>query len=150
MLPEQKVLFKRDGTYAINQTNGYFELIKKTIVTGKDTAIYCGMVPLYWNYGINNKYLQSKFPLDNLELRYVPDLTEGTIKINTGAEKTLIFLQEKAKANNIMEFMPLMLRIMGIVFFLIWLNVLSLHIVKDKGWQKMHLAKIRALSAEKL
>ncbi len=136
MLPDQKVLLNNDGAYAKTQTNGYFEVIKKTIVTtNKDTVIYCSMVPLYWNYGINNKYLQSKFPVDNLELRYVPNLTKGSISINTGSGNHLIYLQENAKPNTFLESMPLMFRIMGIEFFLIWLNILSLHIVKDKGWR---------------
>lgn len=135
MLPDQKVLLYKDGIYTINQTNGYFEVVKKTIVHGKDTIIYCSMVPLYWNYGINNKYLLSKFPVDNLELRYIPNLTKGSISIKTGTGKNLFYLQEDAKPSTTSEFIPLLFKIIGIVFFLIWLNILSLYIVKEKGWQ---------------
>jgi two-component system, NtrC family, nitrogen regulation sensor histidine kinase NtrY len=135
MLPISRYLLQKDGTYSTTQTNGYFEFIKKTILINSDTVIFCGMIPLYWNYGINNKYLQSKFPFDNIEKRYAPNQINGPIKINNSEGKVLLSLQENEKANTTLEVLPLLLRIMGIVFFFIWLNLLSLHISKGKGWQ---------------
>ena len=134
MLPDPNDLFKTDGSYTKVQTNGHFELIKKTILLDGRQIVCCGIIPIFWNYGISNKYLQSKFPIDDLEKRYV--VGNGNLVVKNREGKILLTLHEKINPNDNPGTLPVGLRILGIIFILIWVNALALDIVKGKGWQK--------------
>jgi two-component system nitrogen regulation sensor histidine kinase NtrY len=54
-------LKQNSGNYVVHNQNGVFELLKRTITIDKQQYIIAGLVPLYWNYFIQNNYLHSQF-----------------------------------------------------------------------------------------
>ena len=137
MLPAQKDLEKRDGKYFEKYKNGYFEFIKKTYARNGRQIIVCAVVPVYWKYFIDNKYLKPGFEtIDNIEKRYEVVTDKADVYIKNGDGKTLFGLIEKKDGHIPPGNFSIILRLVAIVFFLIFLNVFSLEIVRERGWVK--------------
>ena len=136
MLPDEKDINRPDGAYPTIHTNGYFEFIHKTVLLKGQTIVVCGMIPVYWNYGITNKYLQPKFPISDLEKRYAVATSNTDFNIKSGDGKILFWIQQKDVAKDNPSTLPLVMRILGVVFFLVWLNVVSLTIAHFNGLNK--------------
>ncbi len=50
-----------DSVLSVNYPNGLFELLKKKVLVNGQLYIVAGLVPLHWQYFIDNKYLPSQF-----------------------------------------------------------------------------------------
>ena len=133
MIPEIKDLIVKDGSFATVHVNGYFEFLKKSHVINNKAVVACGMVPIYWNYGINNKYLHSKFSIAGIGERYTIAKTDTKIKLTNGEEKNLFSLQEKENVPS-KDMMNFFLRMFAIIFLSIYINILSLDILRSKDW----------------
>ena len=64
-------LKQHDGNYVVTYQNGIFELLKRTVTINKQRYIIAGLVPLYWNYFIQNNYLHKQFgPFRSIDKLY--------------------------------------------------------------------------------
>ena len=135
VLPESRDLEKPDGKYYSVYTNGEFEFIKKTFYIKDQQVVTIGLIPIYWNYFFKNKYLQSGFPADpNIEKRYETVSSNAKFYIKNGDGKPLFGLQEKKRGPNTSPgAWSLTLRILSVIFVLIFINVADLEIVQAKG-----------------
>ncbi|HEX8461883.1 MAG TPA: hypothetical protein VF623_10650, partial [Segetibacter sp.] len=137
VLPDQKDLYKRDGKYLAVHENGYFEFIKKSFSYHNKSFVACGIVPIYWKYFINNQYLQQRFgAIKNIEKRYDIATEKATIYIYSGDAKPLLGLVEKRGSFDEPGSISLVLRLLAVLFLLIFINVFSFELVKEKGWVK--------------
>lgn len=89
-------LKKQDSVLVVHYPNGLFELLKKKISVKGQPYIIAGLIPLHWQYFIENNYLPSQFAgvahLDKL-YRFSDNAYTGTsVKSNTG--KTLFYIEK--------------------------------------------------------
>ena len=138
VLPDSKDLLKPDGKYFVQYPNGQFEFIKKSFLFKKTLVITTAIIPVHWDYFFENKYLRAGFPgLGDVENRYQVVTTKAQYKVKNGDGKVLFGLNEKKKVE---EGSPgswsLSLRILAIIFVLIFVHVCAFDIVHEKGWVK--------------
>jgi len=138
MLPDVQDLEKKDGTYYSVYPNGEFEFIKRTFVLKGRQVVTVALIPVHWNYFFENKYLQSGFPAaPGIEKRYEVVHANADFYIKNGNGRALFGLSERKKPQVVSPgAWALSLRILAIVFVLIFLNVVAFEIVHKKGWVK--------------
>lgn len=138
VLPENKDLLKADGKYFVQYSNGQFEFIKKTFFFKGKQVVAAGVIPVHWDYFFENKYLHSGFPaLGDVENRYQVVTSHAQFYVKNGDGKILFGLNEKRKVQNDSPGMwSLSLRVLAIIFVLIFMHVCAFDIVYKKGWLK--------------
>ena len=140
MLPEHKDLIKADGKYYTVHQNSSFEFIKKTIFINDKKVIVAGLIPIFWNYFFQNQYLQSEFEaLPGIDKKYQLTTGPANISIKNGDGKVLFGLTKKktvqAEADD-PGGVSIALRVLAIIFVLIFINVYAFDIVQSKSWRK--------------
>lgn len=138
VLPESRDLQKPDGKYFSEYSNGDFEFIKKTFYVKDQKVVTVALIPIYWNYFFTNKFLRSGFPVNpNIGKRYEITAINANVYIKDGDGKPLFGLREKkvVEEKNL-DVWSLSLRILSVIFILIFINVTALEIVGRKGWVK--------------
>lgn len=138
VLPANEDLAKPDGKHYVSYNNGKFEFVKKTVLLKGRQVIVAGVIPLHWDYFFKNNYLQSGYPtLPDVENSYDLVDTGAQFYVRNGDGKVLFGLKEK-KDKKIDEGSPgkwsISLRIIAIIFVLIFVNVCAVEIVNKKGW----------------
>ncbi|MDQ6812736.1 MAG: hypothetical protein M3040_03195, partial [Bacteroidota bacterium] len=138
VLPDNKDLIRADGKYLVKYSNGQFEFVKRTFLFQGKQVLVVGIIPVHWNYFFVNKYLRSGFPaLGEVENQYEIVSTKAQYHVRNGDHRILFGLNEKKK---IEETNPgvwsLSLRILAIIFVLIFIHVCAFDIVHNRGWIK--------------
>ncbi len=138
VLPESRDLEKPDGKYFSVYPNGQFEFIKKTFYLKNKQVVTVALIPIYWNYFFKNNYLQSGFPTDrNIGKRYEIASANAKFYIKNGNGKPLFGLQEKKRVPETTPgALSLTLRILSVIFVLIFINAAALETVQTKTWVK--------------
>lgn len=138
VLPAASDLERPDGKYFAEYPNGQFEFLKKTINLNNRPVITAALIPIRWNYFFKNNYLKSGFAAsDNIEQQYAIVSSNAQFYVKNGDGKPLFGLSAKTRQNN-----PhpgagsLILRVLSIVFVLIFLNVYAFDVVHEKGWAR--------------
>jgi signal transduction histidine kinase len=144
ILPEARDLQKPDGKYFSKYANGEFEFIKKTFYLKNRKVVTAALIPVYWNYFFINNYLQSGFPANpNIGKRYEIVSDNAEVYIKTGEGKPLFGLKQKKRVEDSNESVwALTLRILAVIFVLIFINAAALEVVQIKGWVKGLLALV--------
>lgn len=138
VLPESKDLEKPDGKYFLIYPNGEFEFIKKTLYLSDKEVVAAAIIPVYWNYFFKNNYLQSGFPANaNIEKRYQIVSSNARVYVKNGDGKVLFGLKEKKRIQeNYTSAWSLALRVLSVIFVLIFINVVAYEFVQTRGWIK--------------
>ena len=88
-----------DSAFAVNYANGLFELVKKKVLVNGRMYIIAGLIPLHWQFFLENKYLPSQFAGSgniNKLYRLSTNAYEATaIKNRNG--KTLFYIERITK-----------------------------------------------------
>ena len=89
-----------DSCRVVSYPNGLFELLKKKVTVNGHPYIIAGLIPLHWQYFIQNKYLPAQFGgtvhIDKL-YRLANNAYTGTA-VKNSAGKTLFYIERSAKA----------------------------------------------------
>ena len=135
VVPQDKDLLKPDGKYFEVYPNGEFELIKTTVKLLQSKAVLVAMIPIRWNYFVKTSYLKTEFAgIRSLEKRYGLVTTGSTVNIKNGDGKVLFGLKEIQKRNKTYyDSYSLTLRILALIFVLIFVNVLAGDLSKKVG-----------------
>jgi two-component system, NtrC family, nitrogen regulation sensor histidine kinase NtrY len=138
VIPEEKDLTRLDGKYFSSYPNGQFEFIKKTLYLNGRQVIVAGMVPIHRSFFLKNNYLRDEFVgIKNIESFYsiVPD--NALVYVRNGDGKVLFGLKEKGRTHNDNPgWLSLTLRVIAIIFVLIFFQVTSYDVVQKRGWVK--------------
>ncbi len=88
-----------DSAFAVNYPNGLFELVKKKVLVNGRMYIIAGLIPLHWQYFIENKYLPSQFAGNNhiSKLYQLSTNAYESTAIKNGDGKTLFYIQRITK-----------------------------------------------------
>ena len=131
-----KDLKKADGSYPVQYQNGLFELVKQTRQYKGATYIIAGLIPLHWEYIVQNAYLQSSFAGDpSLEKFYEINSSDtGTPVYNSTGQVLYHFSQKKDVDIDRPDGWSIALRVFAIILFFIFINAVSTELVKEKGF----------------
>ncbi|MGI8950417.1 MAG: ATP-binding protein [Chitinophagaceae bacterium] len=129
-------LLKTDGNYAVQYHNGFFELIKKTVEIKGKNYFFTNLIPIRWDYFIENKYLRSEFAgFPEIEKLYqISKNNSGTPVKNS---KGIILFKIEKKPNVFVyqsNIFSITLRVLAILFFLAFIHFLASDIVIQKNF----------------
>lgn len=129
-------LKRADGNYAVYYSNGLFELIKRNIAYNKEAYIVAALLPLRWNYFIQNDYLQSGFTrFPAIENLYELSRIQQGIPIRNTDGKVLFYLERKASvSSDTPNAFSIVLRIAAMIFFLFFINNVAKEITLHKNF----------------
>jgi len=134
--PDEAILTSADSSYISLLANGWYVINKKTISAGKGLAYkIISLIPVKWDYYIQNKYLQNSFAaVYTLENEY---------EINTHADGTavrsidghVLFYLHTTGASIILHdnIVSLLLRIIAALCVLLYIHVVANFYVAKKG-----------------
>ena len=133
VVPQASDVLRPDGKYFVVYPNGEFELIKTTLKQSR--AVLIAMIPVRSNYFVKTSYLKTEFAgISSLEKRYELVTTGSTVDIKNGDGKVLFGLKEIDKKNKVYyDVYSLTLRILALIFVLIFVNVLATDVSKKVG-----------------
>ena len=124
---------KKDGNYFINYQNGDFELIKRTIQTGSMKALLVAVLPIRWDYFIENKYLKISFDgFEGLENKYIISNDSLALPIENSLGKKLFSIKLK-DTDSLFEYdvVSIILRTLAIILILFFFNNLAKEIAEN-------------------
>lgn len=129
---------RKDGNYFLKHQNGSFELIKKTIRLNGQSFFVVALLPVKWDYFIENKYLISDFEgfpaLDN-QYAISTDSTAFHIHSINGKDLFKIKLKDE-KYTSDYDLFTILLRTIAILFLFFYLHVIAIDISSDKNIKK--------------
>ena len=125
-------LSRDSGYFFQKQQNGDFEMLVKTIQIGDSSLKIVGMIPIRWDYFIENKYLQSRF-------EGFPDLNKqyevSAIPIQNGLGTVLFKIKMKEGKSFISyDGITLVLRTLAMLLLLLFLHAMAEELVREKGF----------------
>ncbi len=84
-----------DSILTVKYPNGLFELQKKKVLVNGRPYIIAGLIPLHWQYFIENKYLPSQFAgVNNIDKLYrLSDNAYEATAIKSSTGKTLFYIE---------------------------------------------------------
>lgn len=131
-------LKKPDGTYYQKLQNGEFELLVKHIQLEKQSLLLIGMLPIRWDYFIENKYLQSRFDgFKDLSKQYEVSTAPTAIPILNASGVELFRIQLiEGKSFIAYDIITLVLRTIAIVLLLLFMNAIGEDLVRGQGFWK--------------
>ncbi|MDQ2753237.1 MAG: hypothetical protein M3R72_09475, partial [Bacteroidota bacterium] len=84
-----------DSIITVKYPNGLFELLKKKVLVNGKPFIIAGLIPLHWQYFIENKYLPSQFAgVTNIDKLYrLSDNAYESTAIKSSTGKPLFYIE---------------------------------------------------------
>ena len=129
-------ILKQDSSYIVNYQNGIFELIKKKVAYKNINYIFCTLVPVRWQYFMQNEYLEKSFAV-HAEIGNSYELTAS----NTGSPvknskgQILFGIREKEESNtDLPGRFSLFLRITALIFLFVFVSNIASEIVRNKNF----------------
>lgn len=133
VLPEDLGL--SDGFHAVKYKNGFFELLKKTIVFDSQEHIVAALVPVYWDYSIETSDVQRKFAVPHLEKRYDLSLDSGLVAVRNSLNETAFYLGDNdATSPDQPGDLSLILRLIAIMLLMIFVNSVATVLAERSGF----------------
>lgn len=140
VLPSDIVLHATGSTGFVKLDNGYY--VWRKLHAAKILTV--ALIPVKWNYFVNNKYLQNTFVAGNqLERKYdiAKEVTGEVVKSVDG--DALFYLTEKSgKAVSKNNMVAVWFRILAAILLLLFIHLLATNIAVDKGLAKALMALI--------
>lgn len=132
-------LYRQDSSWFSVKRNGEFEILKSTVDIGNKKLLVLGMIPIRWSYFIENKYLHSDFAgFEGLDEQYELSTVSGAdvLPVYNGAGRELFGIKLKQGKSFISyDSITIFLRVLGIVFLLVFLNALAVEVIAKNGFK---------------
>jgi two-component system nitrogen regulation sensor histidine kinase NtrY len=135
----QDDLYRQDSAWFSVKRNGEFEILKSILPVKDGQLLVIGMIPIRWSYFIENKYLHSDFAgFEGLDEQYELTTLAGpdVLPIVNSAGKELFGVKLKqGKSFIAYDSFTILLRILSIVFLLIFLNSVTTELITVHGFK---------------
>lgn len=120
-----------EGYHFVTHRNGEFELVRKNIRHRGQLYTIFALIPIRWNYFIENKYLRTHFAgFDHLEEQYEITDHPQAIPITTGFGQVLFNIQLKAGKEFIQyDAITIILRLLAMLLLLAFLYNIAAEMV---------------------
>jgi signal transduction histidine kinase len=134
-LPTDEMLVKLDGEYMESLPNGQFELIRRKVSLKETNLLICALVPIRWDYFIENDYLKKGFvDQPNIEKNYKISSGPTDIPIINLKGNTLFYLEKKTNSGTGgSDWITILLRILGTMLILFYIHMLGLGVARRFG-----------------
>ncbi|HYK47183.1 MAG TPA: hypothetical protein VEV83_18535, partial [Parafilimonas sp.] len=132
MAVQDEDLSRKDGHYIVKYQNGTFEFIKTTLTRRNLTYYFCTLIPIRWQYFMENEYLQPKFAVHE-EIGNTYEITNASngSPIRNSDEQIILRVREKNESQTDSPGgFSIFLRVIAIIFFLIFINNVSAETVR--------------------
>ncbi|BAV04705.1 His Kinase A (phospho-acceptor) domain-containing protein [Filimonas lacunae] len=129
-------LDKPDGSYNAVYQNGFFQLIKHSFQKDGRTHILITLIPIHWDYFIENKYLHKEFAnYPNIENLYAISEDGTGIPIHDAANEVVFHLKQKdAVSFDQPDTWSIALRVLAMLFLMAFINGLASEAVRERGF----------------
>lgn len=136
MYVSREELKTAQGHSFVDNQNGEFELLVKNVSVRGQSYIVMGMIPIRWSYFMENKYLRTEFAgFDRLNEQYEISDNNNALAVKSGDGKVLFHIQLKTGKSFISyDAVTVILRVLAIIFLLIFLQVLAQETVLRYGF----------------
>lgn len=133
-------LYRQDSSWFSVKRNGEFEIVKYNLQLGNKKLLVLGMIPIRWSYFIENKYLHSDFAgykeLDN-QYELVTVAGDDVLPVYNSNGKALFGIRLKPEKSFLSyDTITILLRVLAIIFLLIFLHSLSVELMQKNGFRK--------------
>ncbi len=125
---------RKDGNYFLKHQNGSFELIKKTIHLKGQSFFVVALLPVKWDYFIENKYLISDFegfPALDDQYAISSDSTAFHVHSIDGKDLFKIKLKDEKYIADY-DIFTILLRTFAILFLFFYLHVIATDVSSEK------------------
>ena len=129
-------LYNADGNYIVNYQNGVFEFIKKTIVWNKTTYFFCSLIPVHWQYFLQNEYLKSSFAVHQ-EIGNTYKITDNFdgAPVKNSDNKILFAIKEKKESHtDIPGSFSILLRVIALIVLFVFINNVAAEIIRQQNF----------------
>jgi signal transduction histidine kinase len=125
-----------EGSYFISHQNGDFEMLVQKIQFRQKHFLLIGMIPIRWDYFIENKYLKSGFDgFPDLSRQYEIANSNRSLPVLNGKGKELFSIQQKEGKSFIgYDSVTLFLRTLAIILMFLFIHAIAEEVVKTKGF----------------
>lgn len=134
-------IHKPDSIFLVQYQNGTFECIKQTLLINNAPYTIAALIPIHWQYFIENKYLKNSFTdypeIDNLyEITFKPN----SYAVTNSSGNPIYYLNKKEKNNNTnTNLYSLLLQLAAVVCLLFYFHFLCINVLRKKGFKKSFL-----------
>lgn len=138
-LPSDEMLVKPEGEYLVTMANGQFELLRRKLtIRGRENLLICALIPIRWDYFIENDYLKKGFvDQPNIEKNYSLSASATKIPIVNISGNTLFYLEKKSNSGTGgSDWITILLRILGTMLILFYIHILGMGMAKRFGADK--------------
>lgn len=150
--PNVEDITKPNGRYFVTYQNGNFELVKQTFQHKGQQVNIIALIPIYWHFFIDNKYLNAGFNIDS-KLSSLYEITSNVTpySISNSEGKTLFYLQAKS-GNNLVGYtwLTIALRTIAIICFLFFINAIANALAKKDGFARGFLFLVTSVGLLRL
>ncbi len=136
VIPSRDLLAGPEGEALEKLPNGQYGVIKRRIFLDRRTQIIlCALIPVHWNYFVENEYLRNGFAGNlNIDRNYGVSLTPTEHPIRSLAGKPLYYLESKGDDRILSnDWITILIRMMASILFLLYLHFLSMGIARHFG-----------------
>ena len=125
-----------EGEYFISHQNGDFEMLIHKIQYQHKNFLLVGMIPIRWDYFIENKYLKSGFDgFPDLHKQYEIASSNKSIPVLNGKGKELFKIQQKEGKSFIgYDAVTLILRTLAIILLFLFIHALAEDLAYKRGF----------------
>ncbi|MBS1627237.1 MAG: HAMP domain-containing histidine kinase [Bacteroidetes bacterium] len=140
-------LQRKDGNYFVHYQNGDYVLHKKTIALNNKKALCIGVLPVRWQYFIENEYLSTEFyKSSGIEESYDVSTAANALQIKDTNGNTLFGIVQKGnKYYTQYDTTTIVLRTLAIIALLLFLNYISVEIALLINFRKGFLLLVSSL-----
>lgn len=136
MTVEQNSLKKKDGSYAFVGQNGFFEMIKRTVKLHGHTYFIVGMIPIYWEYKIEDELVKNGFATSSdLEKNYYLSADKIGVPLRGASKEQLFYVVQKDQSSlDQPGTTSILLRVAAIILLMIFVNSLAADVASQYGF----------------
>ncbi|MEN9686836.1 MAG: hypothetical protein RLZZ28_2622, partial [Bacteroidota bacterium] len=123
-------LSRKEGGFFVENQNGHFECIVRKISRSNREWLVIGMLPIRWSYFMENKYLHTEFSVNpDIHEQYEISTDADALAVNSSRGEELFKIKLRpGKSFIAYDFVTLLLRILSVIFLLIFLHSVSLEL----------------------
>lgn len=137
---------RKDGNYFLKHQNGSFELIKRTVDLNNQQFFVVGLLPVKWDYFIENKYLVTDFDgLPGMDDQYAISTDSTAFHIHSIDGKDLFKIKLKdEKYSTDYDLFTILLRTLAILFLFFFLNAVATDVSSGKKFSQIFFLLVSA------
>ena len=134
-------LRREDSNYFTGYQSGRFEFIKRTVPLAGKKVIAAAVIPVYWDYFIQNKYLPKDFDgFPGMEEQYeISEDSTGLPVLSTTGQTLFKIRQKQGHSYAGYDMITVLLRVVSMLLIVLFLNVVATDASKEEGFKKVFL-----------